>query len=270
MPRSNVKFGQNFLVDEYVIEKIINNISEKNCRYVEIGPGHGALTIPFARKEKEFTAIEIDNKLVNILTNNPSLKDISFINKDVMLFDFNDICLDHGSKKLFIFGNLPYQISSLLMLKLRLYKDSISKMLFMVQKEVADRISATPGTPEYGRLSVMVQAWCKAEQLFDVGPESFNPAPKVNSAVFIAYPDLRPLTISMDWYFFEKIIAKSFRHKRKMLYSSFKKVLTEVEWQDLGFSLLCRPADLTVDEYICLTLKLQEQDMDYILMTLKA
>ena len=270
MPRSNVKFGQNFLVDNYVITKIIDNIAGKNCRYVEIGPGHGALTIPFSRKEKELVAIEIDKKLLDILTNNPNLKDIKFINKDVMRFDFNDICLDSSSKKLFIFGNLPYQISSLLMLKLRIYKDSIEKMLFMVQKEVADRISAAPGTPEYGRLSVMVQAWCKAEQLFDVGPESFNPAPKVNSAVFLAYPSLRPLTRGMDWDFFEKIVAKSFRHKRKMLYSSFKKVLSDHEWQELGFSLPCRPADLTVDQYIALTLKLQQKDKGDILVALKA
>ncbi|MEE3003381.1 MAG: 16S rRNA (adenine(1518)-N(6)/adenine(1519)-N(6))-dimethyltransferase RsmA [Pseudomonadota bacterium] len=262
MPRKNVKLGQNFLVDKFVITRIVELVnSSKNLPLVEIGPGLGALTIPLLSLDNNITAIEIDSSLIAALEARlVSPESIKFINCDVMRADFRSIYLDLGGNKLCIFGNLPYQISAVLMLRLRNFQDIIGKMIFMVQKEVAERLVATPGSPFYGRLSVMVQSWCRLEHLLDVGPGSFSPPPKVDSTVFCASPYVMEGSDSLDWLLFEKVVGLSFRHKRKILYSSFKKVLTIIDWQKLELSSKARPSDLSVNDYVKITKKLQEFD----------
>lgn len=270
MPRSNVKLGQNFLIDDLIINNIINELSLPNCSYIEIGPGKGALTIPLVNSGRAFTAVELDSSLIDFLSKKNLSGKVKFINQDAVNVNYRTIYDATDKKKLFVFGNLPYQIASQLMLKMRLYNDITEKMVFMVQKEVADRIVAKPSTNHYGRLSVMLQAWCYAERLFDVGPESFNPPPKVNSTVFSAIPSPREKTQNMDWDFFEKIVAKSFCHKRKMLYSTFKIFFSPESWESMGFNISSRPANLTVDDYINLTLELQKQNVKDVLTRLKA
>lgn len=269
MPRSNVKLGQNFLIDDLVINNIINELCLPNCSYIEIGPGRGALTIPLVNSGRTFTAVELDSSLIDFLSKKNLSDKVKFINQDAVNVNYRAIADAMGNNKIFVFGNLPYQIASQLMLKMRLYSDITAKMVFMVQKEVADRIVAKSSTNHYGRLSVMLQAWCHAERLFEVGPESFNPPPKVDSTVFLAVPSPREKTFNMDWDFFEKIVAKSFCHKRKMLYSTFKIFFSQESWVNMGFDLSSRPSNLTVDDYIDLTLELQKQNVEDVLTKLK-
>ena len=269
MARNNVKLGQKFLVDDDVVAKIVEQVKlDSSYNLVEIGPGRGAITLPLVELGYQFTAIELDSTLLKSLQS--KVLGVDFIHSDAMHVDLKDIYNKQYSKKLFVFGNLPYQIASILMLRMRLYEHITAKMLFMVQKEVADRLTAQPKTAAYGRLTVMVQSWCKVVQLFDVSPDSFNPPPKVNSAVFVAYPESRDSTKNLNWLFFEKIVAKSFCHKRKMLYSTFKSCLAKDEWQNLKLCDSARPSDLSVEDYINLTLYLQKKNENDVLKALKA
>lgn len=252
MAKSRAKLGQHFLHDRYIIDKIIAYIGyDPKMNFVEIGPGKGALTIPFLSQHSKLTVIEIDQallpKLQNMQTKFPLL---SVVNEDALQVDFNKFC-NSDSASMVIFSNLPYQISAPLMLKMRDYRGIVEKMVFMVQKEFADRIKAKAGESAYGRISVMVQSWCDIEVVLAVPPESFNPMPKVLSSVFIAtmhnkynvqYPML-----------FEKVVATAFRHKRKYCHSSFKKHIELQDWLSLGLAQTSRPGDVTIDQYILIT-----------------
>jgi len=256
MPRKMTKLGQHFLIDHYTINMIVGYVvSNSNYNLVEIGPGMGALTIPVLGLGHDITAIELDSNIVPKLQAKSGCGDrLKVINKDALHVDFSELPHDSG---LCVFGNLPYQISALLMLRLGQYDGLVKKMIFMVQKEVALRLAAAPGTHEYGRLSVMVQAWCEIKIVLAVAKDCFSPPPKVESSVFIATPRVRMSTAAMDWDLFEKVVRLAFRHKRKMCYSSFKQFLTVDQWHDLGFSATLRPSDLSVEDYISLTKHIQ-------------
>jgi 16S rRNA (adenine1518-N6/adenine1519-N6)-dimethyltransferase len=256
MPRKMTKLGQHFLIDHYTINMIVGYIAaNSNYNLVEIGPGMGALTIPVLGLGHNITAIELDTNIIPKLQAKSGHNDrLKIINKDALHVDFSDLPHDLG---LCVFGNLPYQISALLMLRLGQHHGFVKKMIFMVQKEVALRLAASPGTHEYGRLSVMVQAWCDVKIVLAVAKDCFSPPPKVESSVFMATPKVRVTTSSMDWDLFEKVVRVAFRHKRKMCYSSFKQFLTVAQWQGLGFSATLRPSDLSVEDYISLTKYIQ-------------
>lgn len=254
MPRNNVKLGQNFLIDDFVIAKISEHIIAQKCdNYVEIGPGRGALTSSILMQIKQLTAIEIDTRLLPELQQLATTgQALDIINADVMHVDFNTI-LASGAKNN-IFGNLPYQIATPLILKLRYSRDLIDSMVFMVQTEVAQRISAKVASSSYGRLAVMTQAWCNIKTLLLVEPSSFSPAPKVMSTVFLAQP--KPIcnaTADLDWLLFEKVVAKAFQHKRKMCFKAFQHILNFQDWHNLGLQPSWRPSDISVAKYIELT-----------------
>jgi 16S rRNA (adenine1518-N6/adenine1519-N6)-dimethyltransferase len=252
MSKSRAKLGQHFLHDRYIIDKIIAYIGyDAKINFVEIGPGKGALTIPFLEQHAQLSVIEIDQvllpKLQRLQAEFPLLK---VINEDALQVDFNKFCKSDFASMV-VFSNLPYQISAPLMLKMRHYRSVLDKMVFMVQKEFADRIKARPGESAYGRISVMVQYWCDIEVVLEVPPESFTPMPKVMSSVFIAtvhtkYNVKHPIL-------FEKVVATAFRHKRKFCHSAFKKHIALDSWLGLGLAQTNRPGDLTVAEYIAIT-----------------
>ena len=172
------RFGQNFLVDQQVINQIVSTISPHiDDNIVEIGPGKGAITFPLLELLNHLSVIEIDRDLVSLLESKIDNK-LTIYQSDVLSFDFSQM-----KQNLRVIGNLPYNISSPLLFHLLTFREHVIDMTFMLQKEVVDRIVASPGSKTYGRISVMMQAFYEVELMFVVPKESFEPQPKIESAI---------------------------------------------------------------------------------------
>jgi len=187
MLRARKRFGQHFLHDKNIIDKILRAIDPKrDDNLLEIGPGRGALTLPLLNYCDQLTVVELDRDLIPVLQRRAVQGgQLKVINTDILTFEFDSLS---RTRSLRVVGNLPYNISTPLMFHLM---DSITKiqdMHFMLQKEVARRIVSNVGTRNYGRLSVMIQYFCHCQYLFDVAPTCFTPAPKVDSAVIRLTP----------------------------------------------------------------------------------
>ena len=184
------RFGQNFLVDEKIINQIIFTISPKhNDNIIEIGPGKGALTFPMLERLNSLNIIEIDRDLVALLKSKKEEKLVIY-EADALNFDFTVI-----DNKFRVIGNLPYNISTPLLFHLLDYRDKIIDMTFMLQKEVVNRIVASPGNKTYGRLSVLMQAFFEVESMFVVPKESFDPQPKIESAILYLKTRDKPMVM---------------------------------------------------------------------------
>ncbi len=221
------RFGQNFLVDRNVIEKIVRAFNPHAGEHiVEIGPGKGALTTPLLTIAKHLYVIELDRDLLPSLENQcRDIGKLKIYQSDVLKFDFNQI--ETPPHQLRIIGNLPYNISTPLLFHLLKYIDCIKDMHFMLQKEVVDRLAAKPGTAEYGRLSVMIQFHCNVEPLFSVGPRSFQPPPKVESTVARFIPLKQEHRPPVNQAQFANIVKQAFSHRRKTLRNNLKTLLRE-------------------------------------------
>ena len=183
------RFGQNFLVDDQIVNRIVSTISpKKSDNIVEIGPGKGALTFPLLEHLDHLSVIEIDRDLISLLKLKKQDK-LTIYEADALKFDYGLI-----SNNLRIVGNLPYNISSPLLFHLLSSKNKIIDMTFMLQKEVVDRIVAKHGSKTYGRLSVMMQTFFEVESMFTVPKESFDPRPKIESAILYLKTRTKPLT----------------------------------------------------------------------------
>ena len=183
------RFGQNFLVDDQIVNRIVSTISpKKSDNIVEIGPGKGALTFPLLEHLDHLSVIEIDRDLISLLKLKKQDK-LTIYEADALKFDYGLI-----SNNLRIVGNLPYNISSPLLFHLLSSKNQIIDMTFMLQKEVVDRIVAKHGSKTYGRLSVMMQTFFEVESMFTVPKESFDPQPKIESAILYLKTRTKPLT----------------------------------------------------------------------------
>ena len=236
------RFGQNFLIDDQVINQIISTIAPKSDdSIVEVGPGKGALTFPLAEYLNNLNVIEIDRDLISILSSQNNKK-ITIFNADALEFDFN-----HFSKKIRIVGNLPYNITSPLLFHLLNYRENIIDMTFMLQKEVVERIVASPGTKAYGRLSVVIQALFDTELMFIVPKESFNPQPKIESAILYLKTKSRPLV--QDLKPLEEIVKLAFSQRRKTLKNCLKSVLDQSQ-TDIDLSQ--RAEMLSLDNFVTL------------------
>ena len=210
MHRAKKNLGQNFHEDRMVLQEIIDTIKpNKEDSIIEIGPGIGALTFPIAEYLDHLNVIEIDRDLISILNAQNNNK-ITIFNADALTFDFN-----HFSTKIRIIGNLPYNISSPLLFHLLNYRKNIIDMTFMLQKEVVERIVATPGTKTYGRLSVVIQAFFDTELMFIVPRESFNPQPKIESAIL--YLKIKSTPLVQNIKPLEEIVKLAFSQRRKTL-----------------------------------------------------
>ncbi len=241
--KARKRFGQNFLTDNKVIERIVATIAPKfNDNLLEIGPGQGAMTLPLLEYVKTLNVIEIDRDLISKLQ---SLnKDNLIVHQgDVLKFDLNTL-----PTPLRVVGNLPYNISSPLLFHLLENRDKVVDMTFMLQKEVVERIVAENGSKIYGRLSVMMQAFFEVELIFVVPPESFDPAPKVDSAIIY----LKPLTQSKVGNIknFEKIVKAAFSQRRKTLGNCLKSLLSQGQ---TSIDLSQRAEMLKVEDFIILT-----------------
>jgi len=243
------RFGQNFLQDEGIIQQIIHAINpQPNDNIVEIGPGKGALTASLLQQSGSLNVIELDRDLIPILQRNLNHPDsLTIHNVDALKFNF--LSLTNDKHPLRIVGNLPYNISTPLMFHLIDFASNIADMHFMLQKEVVDRITAMPNSKAYGKLSVMLQYYCFAEKLFDVRPESFSPAPKVNSAIvrLIPYKE-KPVNVDNE-IVFNKIVHQSFSQRRKTLRNNLKQMLTDEEISSVGISPSVRAETLTVEQF---------------------
>ena len=193
--RPRKRFGQNFLQSPHIVNQILALLHiQKSDKIVEIGPGLGALTQPLLKYLDHLIAIEIDRDLQAHLQALPIAEGkLQLIPGDALTVDYSQ-----WGSSLRIVGNLPYNISTPLVLHLLKYSTFIADMHFMLQKEVVKRLAAKPGTKDYGRLTVMVQYHCEVESLLDVPPESFHPMPKVDSAVVSLIPHKFPLYPQVD------------------------------------------------------------------------
>lgn len=245
--RARKRFGQHFLHDQNIIQRIITAINPRPDQiFVEIGPGKGALTVPLLSQLKNLHVIEIDRDLAQALTDKYKAREGVIIHcLDALHYDFNEI-----GQHLHIVGNLPYNISTPLIFHLLQYQQIIDDMVFMLQEEVIDRMCATPGNKDYGRLSVMVQAHCQTEKLFTVSPGAFTPPPKVMSAIIKLKPNESFLSKISDVPGFAKVVKQAFSQRRKTLRNCLKGLLDEEQISSLGIAPEARAETLSVDDFI--------------------
>lgn len=243
------RFGQHFLRDPNVLNKLLSVIAPKPTDHlVEIGPGQGVLTELLLPTVKRLDAIEIDRDLITVLEERFSGNNNLRIHQaDALKFDLNTIETDN--KRLRIVGNLPYNISTPLLFKLFSYGNLIQDMIFMLQKEVVDRLTATPGSHDYGRLSVMAQYFCENSELFTVGPGAFSPPPKVESAVVCLIPRQHTHPVN-DLNLLAAIVREAFSYRRKTLRNCLKKYISVEDLQALNIDPIKRPQELTVEDFV--------------------
>jgi 16S rRNA (adenine1518-N6/adenine1519-N6)-dimethyltransferase len=252
------RFGQNFLHDHNIIYSILSSLQAKpGQHWVEIGPGMGALTEPLLQQKLRLDVVELDRDLVVLLKDKFKQHDnLQIYSADALKFDFSALAKDN--EKLRIIGNLPYNISTPLMFHLLNNASCIEDMHFMLQKEVVDRICAAPGSKKYGRLSVMMQYFCATELLFDVPPESFDPAPKVMSAIVRLVPHQQPPVEVNDMTKLNRVVVQAFSQRRKTLRNSLKKLIDEDVIIALNIDPTLRAEALSLNDFAKLSNVLQE------------
>ncbi|MFC3908346.1 16S rRNA (adenine(1518)-N(6)/adenine(1519)-N(6))-dimethyltransferase RsmA [Legionella dresdenensis] len=245
--RARKRFGQNFLQSQPVIETILAALNlQHDDKVVEIGPGLGALTKPLLRRLDKLSAIEIDKDLQAYWQSLPEAQEkLDLIGADALAINYSQ-----WGNDLRIVGNLPYNISTPLLLHLLSYTHIIRDMHFMLQKEVVERLAGQPGTRDYGRLSVMVQYHCEVEYLFDVPPEAFEPMPKVDSAIVRLTPYSTPPFKRVAVDVLEKLVATAFGMRRKTLANNLKPLISADKLEALGIDPGLRPEQITVAQYV--------------------
>ena len=240
------RFGQHFLADHGVLDDIVAAIDPRpDDALVEIGPGLGALTLPLIERCQHLTVIELDRDLAARLRLNPAL---SVIEADVLGVDFATLAREQG-RKLRVVGNLPYNISTPILFHLLPAADAIRDQHFMLQKEVVQRMAARPGNKDYGRLSVMLQWRFHIEALFDVAPESFEPPPRVVSAVVRLLPWPKPAPV--DTALLGELVQVAFSQRRKILRNTLGRWLEERQFAGT-FDVQRRAEEVPVAEYLAL------------------
>jgi len=247
------RFGQNFLHDPNVINRIITTIDPNPDQHlVEIGPGLGALTRELLPIVHAMDAIELDRDLVPKLEHAcASLGKLTVHSADALKFDFSQL-VKHD-EKLRIIGNLPYNISTPLMFHLFDQMQVIEDMHFMLQKEVVDRIVSSPGSNSYGRLSVMVQYYCKPMKLFAIGAGAFNPQPKVESAIVRLLPYDKQVFKAKDEKAFARLVNQAFSKRRKTIRNCMKDTLSTEQLENLGIDSGLRPEMLSLEQFVLMS-----------------
>lgn len=241
------RFGQHFLHDPGVLKRIVEAIAPASGDpVVEIGPGEGALTRPLLERIEHLTAIEIDRDLAARLTAEFPGDRLTVISADALDYDFS--VFPAGVR---IVGNLPYNISTPILFHLARYAGRVRDMHFMLQFEVVQRMVAKHSTPDYGRLSVMLQTRFKMHKLFNVAPGAFRPPPKVDSAVV----RLIPIAEKPDWdqAVLEEIVRQAFSARRKTLRNALP--LAPQDYEELGIDPQLRPENLSPGDYVRIALR---------------
>ncbi len=241
------RFGQHFLSDHGIIDAIVQAIApQPGDPMVEIGPGLAALTQPLVERLGHLNVIELDRDLAAKLRGHAQLK---VIESDVLKVDFTRLAQDLGAIKLRVVGNLPYNISTPILFHLLEHVAVVQDQHFMLQKEVIDRMVAQPATSDYGRLSVMLQWRYAMENVLFVPPESFDPPPRVDSAVVRMVPLAAPP--QLDVTRLQELVQVAFSQRRKILRHTLGRWM-EAQGIDLPFDLQRRAEEVPVHEYVAL------------------
>lgn len=251
--KAKKRLGQHFLTDLDIAKKIVNSLSLNTSTIIEVGPGMGVLTqYLYQLSNKDIHLIEIDEESVHYLSEHfPMAKNnihcVDFLKFDLSILTQNPFAL---------IGNFPYNISNQILFKVLEYKDQIPEVVGMFQKEVAQRIASKPGTKDYGILSVLLQAFYNIEYLFTVDENVFNPPPKVKSGVIRLYRNNNK-ELKCDESDFKKVVKTAFNQRRKTLRNSLKTVSFDDDFRkETIFNK--RPEQLTVDEFVYITLHLNK------------
>lgn len=256
------RFGQNFLSDDFYISRIIESISpQSKDTVVEIGPGLGAITEHLIERSGTLDVVELDRDLIPRLESQfGHHSNFTVHQHDALKFDFTQLYsgkdsysgdqIQANDDKLRIVGNLPYNISTPLIFHLLKQRHVINDMYFMLQKEVVERLCASAGTKQYGRLSVMAQYYCQASMLFVVPPGAFSPPPKVESAIVCLKPyAVLPKPVK-DSDLLGKIVTAAFNQRRKTIRNSLKEWITAEQLESLNISATERAERLSLDDFI--------------------
>jgi 16S rRNA (adenine1518-N6/adenine1519-N6)-dimethyltransferase len=233
MHRARKRFGQHFLHDRGIIDKIIAAIApQPGEQLVEIGPGLGAITLPLLDRIGAFDAVEIDRDAIRLLRESATGRgNLRIHEADVLKFDFATLAAE---RKLRLVGNLPYNISTPLLFRLIQQRTTFIDMHFMLQKEVVDRMAAGAGDDAYGRLSVMLAPWLRVEPLFDIGPGAFRPPPRVDSTFVRLLPHAAAPFDVGDGRRFAAVVAAAFSQRRKTLRNALKQLLSAAQISAAG------------------------------------
>lgn len=248
--RPRKRFGQNFLQDQNILNRMVAAIAPKpDDLIVEIGPGQGALTWPLLERLDQLTAIELDRDLIEPLRQRAATAGrLTIHNADALSFDFRTLTAE--DRPLRVVGNLPYNISTPLTFHLLEQADFINDMHFLLQKEVVDRMAATPGSKIYGRLSVMVQYYCRVESLFRVGSGAFYPPPKVDSAFVRLIPYQQLPTTANNEKTLYVLVKQAFSQRRKTLRKSLGSLATATTFEQAEVNPGARPEQLSVADFV--------------------
>ncbi len=246
MIRARKRFGQHFLHDQAVLQRIVEVVDPQDGEHlVEIGPGAGALTARLLERVESLEAVEIDRDLAaELRTRWPDR--LRLHEGDALDFDFTALSQQCGGP-LRLVGNLPYNISTPLLFHFLQHRQCIVDLHIMLQKEVIDRMAAAAGEDDYGRLTVMLAPWVQIEKLFDVGPGAFQPPPRVWSAVARVTVLLQPRFAVPALY--AAIVAQAFSQRRKTLRNSLRGRIAEGGWQAAGVDPAARPETLTPEQF---------------------
>lgn len=252
------RFGQNFLHDPGVIERIVRAINPKpEDALVEIGPGLGALTEEILAVNPRLQVVELDRDLIPVLrTKFFNYPEFRIHEADALTFDFSQLM---EGTPLRIIGNLPYNISTPLIFHLLEQAGVVKDMHFMLQKEVVQRLAAVPGDRHYGRLGIMAQYFCKVQPLFEVGPGAFKPAPKVDSAIVRLVPHDRLPHPARDLGTLQTVVRTAFNARRKTLRKGLAGLITADQLRELGIDDGLRPENLGLEEFVRIADFLVEQ-----------
>ena len=247
-PRSRRRFGQHFLHDPGVIERVVAVVDPRPGQtIVEIGPGRGALTFPILRRCGEMHAVEVDRDLCEHLRReSQGAGTLHLVNEDALSFDFGALA---GPRRLRIVGNLPYNISTPLLFRLLAQIRHIEDVHCTLQREVGDRMRAAPGSKHYGRLSVMVQLDCAVERLFPIAAGAFEPRPRVESTFLRLEPHRQTPVVVTDRVTFEALVRHLFSRRRKTLKSSLRGLLDETCIVGAGCNPAARPETLAIADF---------------------
>lgn len=257
--------GQNLLIDRNIMEKVVRTAQvEKGDIVLEVGPGLGEMTLALAQRAKQVIAIEIDSRMVEILREKlRGHSNIEVIKKDILKVDFRELIRgEDGPIK--VVSNLPYQISTPLLFRFIESREIFSTLTLMLQREVAERIQASPGGKEYGPLSIFIQIFLNISTCFRIHPSVFFPPPKVESAVVRLIWKERPMIDISHEKWFKTIVRACFRYRRKTIANALKNAeisdseAIEIALEKTGIDPQRRPETLTIQEYIKLAETLKD------------
>lgn len=250
--KARKRFGQNFLSDPGIIQKIVSSIAPKtDDNIVEIGPGKGAITALLLEACPKLNVVELDRDLIPILLAQFAIfNEFKIHQADALKFDFASLAEDEPLR---IVGNLPYNISTPLIFHLLSYHGKVRDMHFMLQKEVVERMAASPGQKAYGRLGIMVQYYCEVDNLFLVPPECFQPQPKVDSAIVRLRPFKELPYQAKDVKLLERVVNVAFQQRRKTLRNGLKQLANAEQLDALTIDISLRAENLSVAEFVALS-----------------